>query len=228
MPQLIDIQKVDIGPRTLVARVRVAPGAPLGTDEDPEGTQRVLELLPELAGHLCLGDASESFGEVVEATELAHLLEHVSVELMAESGLAGDISAGRTRALADDPRAFEVEIDCPDDVLAAGALSSAAWVLEWAYSGGGEPVPDIGGIVSGLAGLVDSLTPEPEAEPEPDQPTSELTGDADGMEDEDGVGDGPSTGEPDTFDGDATVLYPMLTQDDVDDPTAPGRGPRDN
>lgn len=176
MAQLIDIQKVLVDPRTLTARVRIVEGAPLYTDDDPEATQRVMDLLPELAGHACTGDSSALFGEVVEATELAHLLEHVSVELMARTQLAGDISMGRTRALEDDERAFLVQLDCPDDVLTAAALSSAVWVLEWAYNGGGDPVPDIDGIVAGLVGLVGYVdnapaqAEEPAEEPAPAEP----------------------------------------------------------
>ena len=40
-------------------------------------------------------------------TELCHLLEHVTVELMNETGLAGSISCGRTRVSEHDERVFE-------------------------------------------------------------------------------------------------------------------------
>ena len=74
-------------------------------------------------------------------------------------------------------------------MLVAGALSSAAWVLQWAFSGGGDPQPDVEAIVSGLVALVESVSdqpgekndepadsedgkpaaaPEPVAEPEPE------------------------------------------------------------
>lgn len=176
MAQMIEIQKVLVDPRTLSARVRIADGAPLYTDEDPDATNRVMDLLPELADHACTGDSSALFGEVVDSTDVAHLLEHVSVELMARTQLAGDISMGRTRELEDDPRAYLIQLDCPDDVLTAAALSSAAWVMEWAFGGGGDPVPDVDGIVSGLVGLVSYLDnaaapaeePAPEAEPADD------------------------------------------------------------
>ena len=145
MAQLFDIKKVTVGPRALVARVEITPSAPLMTGDDPEGTERVLGLMPGLAYHACLGDASASFGEVISDTELAHLLEHVTVELLAQTNIAGDISSGQTVEVAE--RAYEITLSCPDDVLVAGALSSAAWVLQWAYSGGGEPEPDIVGNV---------------------------------------------------------------------------------
>lgn len=155
MAQQFDIRKVTVGPRTLEAVVFVSPDAPLMTSEDPEGTERVLAIMPGLVDHVCLGDASPSFGEVVADTELAHLLEHVTVELLAQTDIAGDISSGQTEQV--DERTYQITLSCVDDVLVAGALSSAVWILEWAYSGGGEPEPDVGAIASGLVGLVESL-----------------------------------------------------------------------
>ena len=155
MAQMFDIRKVTIGPKNLEAIVEVAPSAPLMTSDDAEGTSLVLELIPELADHICLGDASSHFGGVIENTELTHLLEHVTVELLARTDLAGDISSGRTIEVGD--RLYEITFACPDDVLVAAALSSAVWILQWAYSGGGDPQPDVDAIASGLVGLVESL-----------------------------------------------------------------------
>lgn len=180
MAQLFDIKKVTVGPRTLKAEVEVAASAPLYTSDDPEGTQLMLELIPQIADHVCLGDAGPHFGEVIESTELAHLLEHVAVELLARTNAAGDVSTGRTTQTGE--RTFEVELLCPDDVLVAGALSSAVWIMQWAYSGGGDPKPDVDAIASGLVDLVASVSesqePEPEQAPEPaavDGPVGEKT-----------------------------------------------------
>ena len=156
MAQLFDFKKVTIGPRALTAVVELAPSAPLMTSENPEATELVLDLMPALADHVCLGDAAPTFGEVAADTELAHLLEHVTVELLAQTDIAGDVSSGRTTQTAE--RTYEVTLRCVDDVLVAGALSSAAWVLQWAYSGGGDPRPDVDAIVGGLVALVESVS----------------------------------------------------------------------
>ena len=180
MAQLFDIKRVAVGPRNFEAEVELAPSAPLMTSDDPDGTLLVLELLPELENHLCLGDSSASFGEVVADTELAHLLEHVTVELLARTDRAGDVSSGQTAGLGE--RLYKITLACPDDVLVAGALSSAAWILQWAYAGGGDPRPDVDAIASGLVALIDSLgpvagegesnvAPEPETAPEPEPET---------------------------------------------------------
>ena len=176
MAKLFDIQRVSVGPVNLDALVEVLPNAPYFTGDDPAGTDRVMSLVPDIAAHLCLGDASERFGAVVDDTELAHLLEHVTVELVAQSGLGGEIQSGRTTRVGKD--SFVIRLACPDDVLVCGALSSAVWILEWAYSGGGEPAPDIRSIVAGLRELVASVSEpaEPEPEPEPEsapEPESE-------------------------------------------------------
>lgn len=67
------------------------------TSEDVEATARVYYLAPAIAEHLCLGDAGSKFQDCMGHTELAHLLEHLTVEIMNETGLAGTISTGRTR-----------------------------------------------------------------------------------------------------------------------------------
>ena len=87
MAQLFDIKKVVVGPKNLEATVELAANAPLMTSEDLEGTTRVWQVMPELRDHVCLGDESGVFGDVMGNTELAHLLEHVTVELLARTGL---------------------------------------------------------------------------------------------------------------------------------------------
>ena len=162
MAQLFDFKKVTIGPRALTAVVELAPSAPLLTSENPEATELVLDLMPALANHVCLGDVAPTFGEVAADTELAHLLEHVTVELLAQTDIAGDITSGRTVQTGE--RTYEVTLSCVDDVLVTGALSSAAWILQWAYSGGGDPRPNVEAIASGLVALVQSVS-----EPAPEQ-----------------------------------------------------------
>lgn len=161
MAQVIEIQRVEVGPEYLTACVRVADGAPLMTSGDLRATTLVYNLLPHIVDHVCLGDAGETFKDCMGATELAHLLEHMTVELLAQTNIAGDITSGKTYPAADDPRAFEIQLSCKDDVLTAAALASAVWIVDWAFTGGGDPAPDVAAIVDGLCRLVDSLGTEP-------------------------------------------------------------------
>jgi len=174
MAQLISIKKVVVGPKNLTATVEFSAKAPRLTSENAEATERVLELLPGLSEHLCLGDADARFGLVANDTEVAHLLEHVTVELLALTNLAGDVSSGKT-SLVDSRRGlYEIILACPDDVLVAASLSSAVWLLNWAYGNQEDADPDINAIVSGLVALIQSLDGEKtdeladSAEPETD------------------------------------------------------------
>ena len=174
MAQLISIKKVVVGPKNLTATVEFSAKAPRLTSENAEATERVLELLPGLSEHLCLGDADARFGLVANDTEVAHLLEHVTVELLALTNLAGDMSSGKT-SLVDSRRGlYEIILACPDDVLVAASLSSAVWLLNWAYGNQEDADPDINAIVSGLVALIQGLDGEKtdelagSAEPEAD------------------------------------------------------------
>ena len=158
MAQLVEIKKVTVGPRDLDALVEMVPDAPLMTSEDIEATARVFHLMPEIADHVCMGDAGRRFRDSMGNTELAHLLEHMTVELLARTNIAGDITCGRTYPVPGNERAFDVVFPCPDDVLVTSALSSAVWIMEWAFTGGGEPEPDVDAIVDGIVNLVQSVS----------------------------------------------------------------------
>lgn len=160
MANLFNIMKITVDAKKLTARVLVNPGMPLYTSENIEATARVYYLAPAIAKHACFGDAGREFQDCMADTEIAHLLEHLTVEIMKETGLAEGTIAGRTRALPDDERVFEIEFTCPDDALTVGALSSAAFMMQWAFLHADQPAPDFPGTVEALRGLVLSLRGE--------------------------------------------------------------------
>ena len=162
MAGLFNILKVTVSEDKICAHVLVNPGMPLMTSEDIEATARVYYLVPAIAKHLCLGDSGREFQDCMGQTELCHLLEHVTVELMNETGLAGSISCGRTRVSEHDERVFEIELSCPEDALAIGALSSATFMMDWAYLHADQPAPDVEGTVAGLRNLVLGMRAEAE------------------------------------------------------------------
>ena len=185
MAELIHIKKVVVGPRNLDATIQLSDDAPRMTSDDAIGTRCVVDLLPGVEKHACLGDTAPQFGDVVSDTEVAHLLEHVAVELLALTNRAGDITSGRTTTLDEKLGLFEVSLACPDDVLVAGALSSAAWILSWAYADGEDPKPNIEAITQGLVALVKSVDSEDEDVSEEDlseesQSSDVLIGEKDG------------------------------------------------
>ena len=157
MADMFNIMKITVGAKKLTARVLVNPGAPLRTSEDIEATARVYYLAPAIAQHACLGDAGEHFQDCMGDTEVAHLLEHLTVEIMNETGLAGDVVSGRTLPVPVDERLFDIELSCPDDALTVGALSSAVFMMQWAFMHAEEQAPDFPGTVAALRALVESL-----------------------------------------------------------------------
>lgn len=162
MADLFTILKVTVGPKKLTARVLVNPGMPLFTRENVEATARVYYLAPAIAEHVCLGDTGPKFQDCMGNTEVAHLLEHLTVEIMNETGLAGDVSTGRTRGTDLDERLFDIELSCPDDALVIGALSSATFMMNWAFLAPEQTPPDFPGTVAALRSLVLSLRGETE------------------------------------------------------------------
>ncbi|MBR3317767.1 MAG: hypothetical protein IKG21_08160 [Atopobiaceae bacterium] len=157
MAQLIDITRVVVGPEYFTATVYIANDAPLMTIDDLEGTTRVYNLLPNIIDHACAGDEGSTFKDCMGNTELAHLLEHVTVELLARTNLTDEIIAGRTwREVAYD-RTYSIQLPCIDDVLVAAAISSAIWIMTWAFTDGMGAVPDVDATVAGLVGLVNGL-----------------------------------------------------------------------
>ena len=193
MAQLISIKKVVVGPKNLTATVELSAKAPRLTSENPEATERVLELLPGLSNHLCLGDADARFGLVAKDTEVAHLLEHVTVELLALTNLAGDVTSGKT-SLVDSRRGlYEIILACPDDVLVAASLSSAVWLINWAYGNQEDADPDINAIVSGLVALIQSLDGEKNDElADSTEPETDAVPQAESVEIEDYAADNSS------------------------------------
>lgn len=195
MAGLFNILKVTVSEDKICAHVLVNPGMPLMTSEDIEATARVYYLVPAIAKHLCLGDSGREFQDCMGQTELCHLLEHVTVELMNETGLAGSISCGRTRVSEHDERVFEVELSCPDDALAIGALSSATFMMDWAYLHADQPAPDVEGTVAGLRNLVLGMRAEAEGK-DPHEAVAAANGED--VADDSAEGDAPADADVDS------------------------------
>ena len=153
---LFELKKVVVVPETLCATVQLDAAAPVMTSDDIEATQRVYDLMPQIADHACISEAGDVFRDALPNTECAHLLEHVCVELMSRLDLE-DVSAGNTAAVPGEERTWTIKLSCPDDVLVAGVVSSAVWIMEWAFTGGHGAKPDLDSIVEGLHALVKSL-----------------------------------------------------------------------
>lgn len=230
MAQLFEITKVSVSAKSFVARVQLNNDAPLTTDETSvaaQATDIALELLPDLATHACFGDSDRYFGEVIKATELAHVLEHITVEILAQSKHVGEVVAGKTTVFGDkNDRTFVIELSCPDDVLVAAALSSAAWLLDWCFAAAEKysglqsddleeveraeaqelaPTPDISATVAGLDALINQLNEQEaqETEDAEDIEEPEVEADPEGTQ---VIGETPDFEQQDPEDEDGTQV----------------------
>lgn len=156
---MLQVTKVVVDPKTLTYTVEIEEDVPTTTAEDIEGTNRVYKLVPHIIDHVCVGFGAERFKDVMANTQIAHLLEHVVIELLARTGRTNTTSHGRTRLV--EERVWETQIDCVDDTLTMAAVSSAVWMINWAFSHSEDAAPDLQGILEGMCKMVDSVDHKP-------------------------------------------------------------------
>jgi hypothetical protein len=139
------VELVDVGTSSgaVFARVVFAPGEPLRTSGVPGLAAATLAALPGLRGHRCDNGAGLTFADELTDTELAHLIEHAALELMAMAGSSPLLRGDTTWDFAADGRGvFRVRIECEDQGHGRGALDSAC-VLVRALARG-KVAPDMG------------------------------------------------------------------------------------
>ncbi len=117
------IVETSVTPGLLEALVVFDPGEPLRTSEVPGFAAAALAALPGLKGHLCRNGVGIGFRRELEDTELAHLVEHATLEIMAMAG-SPDTLRGATSwdFSADGPGVFRVSVAWDDEDVARGAL----------------------------------------------------------------------------------------------------------
>jgi len=132
-----------VDPERIEAVVVFAEGEATRTAEVEGAAHRALTLLPGLRGHRCDNAAGKRFSDEVSDTELAHLLEHVALELMVLAGspdtLRGDTAWDRS---ADGPGVFRVRVAYDDDLVCLGAIRLAERIVTWSLSGS-DSAPDV-------------------------------------------------------------------------------------
>jgi hypothetical protein len=122
----VELADLEPGSRLVSARVVFAPGESLRTCEVPGLAEAAMRALPGLRGHRCDNGAGLTFADELADTELAHLVEHAALELMAMAG-ASPVLRGNTSwdFAADGDGVFRVRIECDDEAMACAALESA-------------------------------------------------------------------------------------------------------
>lgn len=93
----------------------------------PDIARKAAALRPHLAAHACVNERGDTFGCVMGRTSLAHLLEHVAIDLMVEGSANEDALFAGTTDWVDEARGrARVEVSYDDDLQALRALTEAA------------------------------------------------------------------------------------------------------
>ncbi len=134
---------------------------------EKDAAARACELLPNLPMHVCVNQSnSPRFGDEIEGTELAHLIEHILIELQGQAYKSAGRSArfrGHTSwadelsNTRDDGFALmRVVVSFYNDFIALTALHYACEIAEWCA--GGDPVehPRVDEMVARLQQLIQS------------------------------------------------------------------------
>lgn len=137
------LESVAVAPRAIEVLVRFQGGEPLRTSGVPGMPERALALLPGLKGHRCDNADGRSLIDELSDTEIAHLLEHAALEIMAMAG-SSDTLHGETwwDSRRDGRGVFRLRLQYDDDLVALGALKAAAAAVEWCEKGGAS-APDV-------------------------------------------------------------------------------------
>lgn len=119
-----------------------APGEPMRTSGYPGLARAALEALPGLKGHRCRNEAGMGFRQELEDTEVAHLLEHATLEIMAMAG-SPDTLRGATSwdKSIDGEGAFRVSVAWDDEAVARSAFEAALALVSALVRG--DQAPDM-------------------------------------------------------------------------------------
>lgn len=128
--------------------------------------ERICALLPNLRNHLCVNRTAEGprFADEIVGTELAHLLEHVIIELQGQAywgvrpaprfightSWAEELAVTRAQGIA----LMRTTVTFADDLVALQAVKEAVTLVEWAVGDDPGEMPDVAAAVSRLRAIM--------------------------------------------------------------------------
>ena len=120
-----------VGAGRIGCDVALTAHAPRTTD--PVLAARVRASFPNLPRHACVNGAGDTFGAVMEATSLPHLLEHLVIDLQTQAAppdASPDTAyVGITRWTDENAGRAHIEVRFTDDLVALRAFRDAARFL---------------------------------------------------------------------------------------------------
>ena len=120
-----------VGAGRIGCDVTLTAHAPRTTD--PVLAARVCASFPNLPRHACVNGAGDTFGAVMEATSLPHLLEHLVIDLQTQAAppdASPDTAyVGITRWTDENAGRAHIEVSFTDDLVALRAFRDATRFL---------------------------------------------------------------------------------------------------
>ena len=125
------IERLVVGAGRIGCDVTLTAHAPRTTD--PVLAARVRASFPDLPRHACVNGAGDTFGAVMEATSLPHLLEHLVIDLQTQAAppdASPDTAyVGITRWTDENAGWAHIEVSFTDDLVALRAFRDATRFL---------------------------------------------------------------------------------------------------
>ena len=134
-PKALSIDRLTVRDDRIVCELSLAPRAPRTTT--PQLAARVRASFPDIGRHACVNDEGPTFAAVIDHTSLAHLLEHLVIELEVRAAPKGAPAlVGTTELLDAEGICARVEVSYLDDIVALRAFRDAADFINGALTPG--------------------------------------------------------------------------------------------
>lgn len=119
------IERFIVEESRVICLMRVAPGFPRLTS--PALAACAQAAFPDLPRHACVNDVGDTFGAVMDATSIPHLLEHLVIDLQTRAAPsdAATVYVGTTRWVDELAGRARIEVSFTDDLVALRAFRDA-------------------------------------------------------------------------------------------------------
>ena len=95
----------------------------------PELASFVERSHPDIAHHACVNESGRRFGAVMRSTSVAHMLEHIAIDMQAHGSEDDTLFVGTTEWRDEQMGKARIQLSFRDDLSALGAFNKALQFL---------------------------------------------------------------------------------------------------